>query len=187
MSAATGPINAAEHPGIHYSLGLAADTVIYPGVMVGKNAAGNILPAANAANLIVLGRAETLADNTGGSAGDVSGVVKPGVFAWGNSATNALTVAHINQAVYVEDDNTVASVAGTHGTVAGIFRGFDGTSCWIDTTQNAGAQQAVTLASTNGTAAGAADLAALKTECEKIGDDARAIHAALVARGLLVG
>lgn len=44
---------------------------------------------------------------------------------------------------------------------------------------------AVVLTSTNGTAAGAADLAALKTEAEKIGDDVRAIHAALVAAGLM--
>ncbi len=35
------------------------------------------------------------------------------------------------------------------------------------------------LTSTNGTAAGAADLAALKTEAEKIGDDIRALAAAL--------
>ena len=34
---------------------------------------------------------------------------------------------------------------------------------------------------------GAADLAALKTEAEKIGDDVRAIHAALKSFGLLVG
>ena len=44
----------------------------------------------------------------------------------------------------------------------------------------------VTLTSTNGTAAAAADLAALKVETEKIGDDVRAIHAALVTRGILL-
>ena len=45
----------------------------------------------------------------------------------------------------------------------------------------------VVLGSTNGTAAAAADLAALKTETEKIGDDLRAIHAALIAKGHLIG
>ncbi len=44
---------------------------------------------------------------------------------------------------------------------------------------------AVVLTSTNGTAAGAADLAALKAETENIGDDVRAIYAALKAEGLL--
>jgi hypothetical protein len=44
---------------------------------------------------------------------------------------------------------------------------------------------AVVLGSTNGTAAAAADLAALKAEAELIGDDVRAIHAALVQAGYL--
>lgn len=44
----------------------------------------------------------------------------------------------------------------------------------------------VALTSTNGVAAAAsADLAALAAEAEKIGDDVRAIHAALVTRGIL--
>ena len=38
---------------------------------------------------------------------------------------------------------------------------------------------AVVLASTDGTAAAAADLAALKAETEKIGDDLRAIYASI--------
>jgi hypothetical protein len=41
------------------------------------------------------------------------------------------------------------------------------------------------FASTNGTAAAAADLAALKTEAENIGDDVRALYAALKANGTL--
>jgi hypothetical protein len=44
---------------------------------------------------------------------------------------------------------------------------------------------AVTLGSTNGTAGAAADLAALKAETELLGDDVRAIHAALVTAGFL--
>lgn len=45
-------------------------------------------------------------------------------------------------------------------------------------------QAATVLTSTDGTAAAAADLAALKAEAEKIGDDVRAIHAKLVLSGL---
>jgi hypothetical protein len=44
---------------------------------------------------------------------------------------------------------------------------------------------AVALGSTNGTAGAAADLNALKAETELIGDDLRAIHAALVTAGFL--
>ncbi|MEA3212853.1 MAG: hypothetical protein QOE70_5910 [Chthoniobacter sp.] len=43
----------------------------------------------------------------------------------------------------------------------------------------------VVLTSTNGTMAAAADDAAVKVEGEKQGDDIRAIHAALVAKGIL--
>lgn len=43
----------------------------------------------------------------------------------------------------------------------------------------------VALTSTDGTAAAAADLAALKAEAEKIGDDVRAVHAALVTAGII--
>lgn len=55
-------------------------------------------------------------------------------------------------------------------------------------------QAAVTATSTDGTAAAAADLAELKTESEKIGDDVRAtivlvneLRAALVQKGLIKG
>lgn len=44
---------------------------------------------------------------------------------------------------------------------------------------------AVVLGSTNGAAGAAADLAALKAETELLGDDVRAIHAALVTAGFL--
>lgn len=43
----------------------------------------------------------------------------------------------------------------------------------------------VALTSTNGTMAAAADDAAVKVEGEKIGDDVRAIHAALVSKGII--
>lgn len=47
------------------------------------------------------------------------------------------------------------------------------------------AQAAPALTSTNGTAAAAADLAALKAESELIGDDVRALHAKLVSAGVI--
>jgi hypothetical protein len=61
--------------------------------------------------------------------------------------------------------------------------------------QRAGAAQAAVVAtSTDGVAAAAADLAALKAEAEKIGDDVRAtitlaneLRAALVQKGIIKG
>ena len=63
------------------------------------------------------------------------------------------------------------------------------------TAQRAGAAQAAVVpTSTDGTAGAAADLAALKAEAEKIGDDVRAaivllneLRAAAVAKGLIKG
>lgn len=56
----------------------------------------------------------------------------------------------------------------------------------IDIAQRTSTPTVLALGSTNGTAAGAADLAALKAETELLGDDVRAIYAALVAAGFLV-
>ena len=187
MSAATGPINAQEAPIGYVNLGVAAATIIYAGTMVAKHASGHAAPASTAAGLAGLGRAEATVDNSAGAAADLSIVVKPGVFAWNNSGNNALTIADIGKKVWVEDDNTVAGVTGTHGTVAGIFLGFDeDDDCWIDTRGNAGPVTAITDGTTNGAAAAAADLAALKAETELLGDLARALKGALQTAGIIV-
>lgn len=55
----------------------------------------------------------------------------------------------------------------------------------LDLVEKVSVVTVVALTSTDGTAAGAADLAALKAESEKIGDDVRAIHAALVTAGII--
>lgn len=55
----------------------------------------------------------------------------------------------------------------------------------LDVLEPAKVVTVVALTSTDGVAAAAADLAALKAEAEKIGDDTRAIHAALVSAGII--
>lgn len=55
----------------------------------------------------------------------------------------------------------------------------------VDLVEPVQAATVYALQSTNGTAGSAADLTALKAEAEKQGDDIRAIHAALVARGII--
>lgn len=84
----------------------------------------------------------------------------------------------------VQDD---PAVAGTYYIVGRALSaaGADGDEFEVETFRPIKYVVLAALTSTNGTAAGAADLAALKTEAEKIGDDVRAIGAALVAPALL--
>ena len=134
MAAATAPFPAAELTGKDYHVGLAADAVIWAGTMVALNAAGNALPAADTASTRVIGRAESSADNTGGSAGDVEIVVKPGCFKYNNSGANPVTIASIGLACFVSDDNTVAVAAGpTNDIKAGIVVRVESDGVFVDT------------------------------------------------------
>jgi hypothetical protein len=82
--------------------------------------------------------------------------------------------------------NSSPCVQPTPSSYAGILLGFDPEGRAIVSVDGTRKAVAVTLTSTNGTMAAAADDAAVKAEGEKIGDDVRAIHAALVLHGLIV-
>ena len=126
------------------------------------------------------------ADNTDGSNGDVEAVVARGIFKFENSSANAITQAHVGQVAYAEDD---AKVANTGTVIAGRIltldsEQFDGV--WVDTREVPTFKATtITLASSNGTAAGAADQAALKAETEKLSDDFRALLTILATAGLV--
>lgn len=184
MSAATAPFNAPELTRGYLNVPLAAATKIFLGTLVALNAAGNAVPASDTAALRVIGRAEESVDNSGGAIGDLSILVKPGIFQYQNDATNAITKANVGKPAYVVDDNTVANTS-TNKIVAGIVVRVDAEGVFINVGLQLPGAIPVVLTSTNGTAAGAADLAALKTETEKVGDDVRAIYAALVLQGIL--
>jgi hypothetical protein len=161
------------------------------GTLAALNASDQLVAATDAAARRVVGIFAEEVDNSAGSAGDLNAAVDLGCFKLTNGS-NALTDAHIGRVCYVEDNQTVGSSGGTNAVVAGIVAKVDTNGVWV--LVGAGiagvpalAPVTVALTSTNGTAAGAADLAALKAEAEKIGDDVRAIHAALKSFGLLVG
>lgn len=82
---------------------------------------------------------------------------------------------------------TSAGVARTLGVKLSQGNSADGDIIEIDDiVERARVASVVALTSTDGTAAAAsASLANLAAEAEKIGDDVRAIHAALVAQGIL--
>jgi len=80
---------------------------------------GKAEPAADAANLAVLGRVE-------GFTADGKAIIKTGVFKFDNGASaEALTIAEINKAVYALDDHTVGKAGGTNKVKAGILRDID--------------------------------------------------------------
>lgn len=162
---------------------VAAATTIVQGALTALDTSGNLVNASDAANLRVLGRAEETVDNSAGSAGDLTANVKRGCFLYANSATAAVDADDKGKLCFVEDNQTVAETT-TNKCKAGLVIDVTTEGVWVDTTYAHLATNVPTalaaLTSTNGTAAAAsASLANLAAEAEKIGDDARAIHATL--------
>lgn len=167
---------------------VAASTKTLIGAFAALDGSNNLVNATDASARRVIGLHAAETDNSSGSAGDLSSAVAKGCFLVKNSGTNALTDAHIGRAAFIEDNETVASSGGTNFVVAGIVEDVtsDGVWLWVGLPfTNGVAPVTVALTSTNGTAGAAADDAATKAEAEKIGDDVRAIHAALVLHGIL--
>lgn len=168
-----------ERPGDILNLPMAAATTMYLGGLGATDAAGRAVPASDAAGLKVVGRTEQTINNAG-AAGALSINLKRGVFLLANSAAQPVTAAMVGKVAYVEDDQTVCATAGsTHKVVAGRVVEVDSRGVWVDTRFAPAISALVAATSTDGTAAAAADLAALKAETEKIGDDVRAVIALL--------
>lgn len=174
--AAVAARNTDTRPGDIVNLPLAADTVIYAGTLVARDANGRAVPASDTAGLRVVGRAEQTVDNTGGAAGALSIDIRLGCYKFTNSATNAVDADDIGKMAVVEDDQTVAETS-TNKVCAGRIMGVESDGVWVDTRHAFyGPKSMPALTSTNGTMAAAADDAATKAEGEKIGDDVRALH-----------
>lgn len=133
MPPATEPYDVIQRAGEAVVLPVAASTVLFSGALGAINAAGNALPAADAAGLKVVGRIRDNVDNAAGAAGAAQAVLEPGVFRFGNSAAEPITAAHLRGPAYVEDDTTVASDPGTHGIIAGEIVAIEPAGVWIDT------------------------------------------------------
>jgi len=166
---------------------VAASTKTLIGAFAALDGSNNLVNATDAAARRVVGLHASETDNSSGSAGDLSSPVFKGCVFVKNSESNALTDAHIGRAAFIEDNETVSSSGGTNYVVAGIVEDVtsDGVWLWVGLPNAPAAPVSVTLTSTNGTMGAAADDAATKAEGEKIGDDVRALHAALVLHGLI--
>ncbi len=112
--------------------GVAASTTVYAGSMVARNASGYMVPAADAAGLVVLGMAEEQVVNAGADGAETVQVRRKKAFQFANSAANPVTIAHIGTDIYVEDDETVASAGGTNSIVAGKCLDVDSGGVWVE-------------------------------------------------------
>ena len=119
MAALSQARNTAElHVGaLHYNFEreVASDNTVYAGGIVAQNSSGKAVPASDAANLVVLGRAEA----TVGAGEKV--LIRTGVFLFDNgTSSEELTAADIGAAAYIVDDHTVGKVGGTNKIPVGI-------------------------------------------------------------------
>lgn len=106
MAALTAGRKTQEARGLVYQHPVAAGEVIYAGAMVSLDASGNAVAATATAAENPFGRAEAEADNTGGSAGDITVDVRRGVFGWDDDGVAGCIVG---APAYVVDDHTVSS------------------------------------------------------------------------------
>lgn len=122
-----------ERTGQTYSYPVTANAVCHAGGLAVLDSAGNCKPGVTGTGLIPVGRFEESADNTGGSAGDVSVTVQRGVFRWSNSGGgDAITKASIGDLAYIVDDQTVAATSDTGArSPAGVIVDVDGAGVWV--------------------------------------------------------
>lgn len=122
-----------KRTGEQFNAPVAADTVIFAGALVARDANGNLTPGEEAATLKKAGRASQTVDNTGGSAADVNCDYETGTFAFANSAgADEITKADIGNDCYIVDDETVAKTSDTDArSVAGQVVDVDGYGVWV--------------------------------------------------------
>lgn len=188
-AATTVSIPITKRDGTTNAFPVAASTKTLQGAFAALDGSNNLVNATDASARRVVGLHADETDNSAGSAGDLTSPVVKGCFLVKNSATNAVTNAHIGRACFIEDNETVSSSGGTNFVVAGIVEEVTsaGVWVWVGLPHNARVSPVtVTFTSTDGVAAAAsANLANLAAEAEKIGDDVRAIRAALVLHGIV--
>ena len=166
-----------------------AAEIIFTGVMVAYDSANSQAQSADPsmpATAKVIGVCLETVDNRTGAKGDLKVSPRAGVVRVKSNGN--LTAAHLYNQVLVVDDHTVGPLTNTdYDRPAGLLVGLDGEHAWVLILPQVAKRGPVTLtlASSNGTMAAAADLAAVKVEGEKLGDDVRAIYAAIVLHGIV--
>ncbi len=118
MTALTENFDAERKDGILVIYQVAGGATVYKGAMVGLDADGFAVPAADAAGMLFVGYAYEKADNADGADGDLSvRVWKDGSFL---AAKSAAVRSDLGKAAYIVDDNTVA-LTTSHSILAGTI------------------------------------------------------------------
>ena len=111
-------------------------TIIYAGGMVAIQNDGHAIPAADAANLKVVGVAKKTVDNSAGADGDLWVEVEQGLFLF---TASSITQAMVGKMMYVVDDETFDDAVGTNGVKAGkLVEYVSTTKGWIRITDEQG-------------------------------------------------
>ena len=130
MTALTKARNTPRRDGDVRGLAVKGATRIHAGSLVAIDTAdGYAIPGKVSTTLKAMGRAETDADNSSGSAGDISVMVRRGVFLLANMAdgnADEIGRAQIGSDCYIVDDQTVAKTNGASTrSVAGVVFDLD--------------------------------------------------------------
>ncbi|WP_449543644.1 hypothetical protein [Enterobacter ludwigii] len=120
MAATTLDRNTPRRDGLQTPFKVAAGELIPAGVMVCVNAAGFLVNASTAPDLIYIGRSDARVDNTTGADGDIAVQVEHRrLFAWDNDGTVDQTF--IGKPVYIADNHTVSATDAGGATAGTCF------------------------------------------------------------------
>lgn len=134
MAAAIQARDTSDREGLLVTVPVKANTKIFQGTLVVSDA-GFAAPGRTALNLLVIGRAESTVDNTGGAAGAVSVQVRRGTFKFDNDGADLVAQANFFADGFITDDQTVCKTNGggtksRAGRILGVD--LDG-GVWVDT------------------------------------------------------
>lgn len=117
-----------------FAFPVAASTKIFAGALVCINSSGYATKGATSTSLKCVGVAQEQADNSAGSAADISVKTRRGCFKFGNStSTDAITLAEVGSDCYIVDDQTVAKTNGSSSrSVAGKVRDVETDGVWVE-------------------------------------------------------
>ncbi len=182
MAASTVSITATRRTGLIFQYPVAAAVKTLIGTLAALDADDDLVLASDAASRRVVGLFVAEVDNTAGADGDQVCDVEAGCFLLANSGDNAVTDAHIGRVCYVEDNQTVASVAGTNAVVAGIVAKVTADGVWVHLGVHL-ARVPITVSTI--AAADATNEASAVTLANELKTDFNALHAALKLHGLV--
>ena len=124
----------ARKDGVFIAPKVAGSTIIHGGHMVAANGDGFAVPAADAANLTVLGVSQEYVDNGAGAPGAKRvEAMRKNAFHLANDDTHPITQADVGKIAYVKDSVTVTTAAGaSNDVVAGTVLDLDAGGVWVE-------------------------------------------------------